>query len=133
LKDRLAEIKQRLSQEGLHVAINLKHDCPNEWHLLKKNGTVDLKIDKFRLPYMAQTLDAAIEDVIFMARAKSEPAEFSININENDVNLSLISDFLLYKGNSSSIALDTMFTLSISNAEQLTNLDELMLIVKYSF
>ncbi len=133
LKERLAEIKQRLNQEGLHVAINLKHDCPNEWHLLKKNGTVDLKIDKFRLPYMAQTLDAAIEDVIFMARAKSEPAEFSISINENDVDFSLISDFLLYKGNSSDIALDTMFTLSMSDAEQLTNLDELMLIVKYSF
>ncbi len=41
----LAAIKQELGQTGLHVAINMKHDLPNEWQLLKKNGSIDLKID----------------------------------------------------------------------------------------
>jgi hypothetical protein len=50
LKDQLEAIKQSLNQNGLHVAINLKHDLPNEWFLLKKNGTIGLTLDKSRLP-----------------------------------------------------------------------------------
>ena len=42
LKERLAIIKQQLNQEGLHIAMNLKHDLSNEWHLLKKNGSVNI-------------------------------------------------------------------------------------------
>lgn len=38
----------------LHYAINLRHDMPNEWHQLKQNGNVNIKIDKARLPYFMQ-------------------------------------------------------------------------------
>ena len=56
LKDRLQIIKQQLSAEGLHIAINMKHEMPNEWQMLKKSSAVKIKIDKTRLPYFVQTI-----------------------------------------------------------------------------
>ena len=78
LKVRLDEIKQQLSQTGLHIALHMKQDLTNEWLLLKNNGTVNLRIDKLRLPYMAQTVAAAIENVVFVAKVKSNPASFTV-------------------------------------------------------
>ena len=65
LIDQLEAIKQGLNQNGLHLAINMKHDLPNEWHLLKKNGSIDLTLDKSRMPYMVQPFDTTeIESVM---------------------------------------------------------------------
>jgi hypothetical protein len=132
LKDRLAVIKQQLSQDGLHIAINLKHDLPNEWNLLKKNGTADLKIDKSRLPYMAQTLAAAIDNVMIVVKAKSNPATCTVNIDGVGNNLSRVDEWKLCKGINNTIAIDTMFTLSALPA-LINDLDEIMLVVKFSF
>ncbi|HNO70979.1 MAG TPA: hypothetical protein PKO16_04300, partial [Bacteroidia bacterium] len=132
LRDNLAAIKQQLSQNGLHIAINMKHDLTNEWHLLKTNGTVNLKIDKSRLPYMAQTLDTAIEDVMFVAKVKGNPASFTIKIDGASLNLSRVDAWKLCRGINSTIELDTTFTLSGVLA-QLNNVEELMIVVKYSF
>ncbi|MBI3398309.1 MAG: hypothetical protein HY026_03630 [Deltaproteobacteria bacterium] len=133
LKDQLAAIKQQLSQTGLHIALNMKHDLPNEWHLFKKNGSVELKIDKSRLPYMAQSVDAAaIESVMFVAKVKNNPASYSIKIDGSAANLSRIDEWKLCRGNNADIELDTSFELSVVPA-QLENLEELMMIVKFSF
>jgi hypothetical protein len=132
LKDRLAVIKQQLNQEGLHIPINLKHDLPNEWHLLKKNGSVNLNIGKSFLPYMGQSLDTIIENVMFVAKIKGNPATFAVNIDGTPLNLSRIDDWKLCRGISSDIELDTEFTLSVSTS-QLNNLDELLMVVKYNF
>ena len=110
----------------------MKHDLTNEWYLLKQNATVDLKIDKSRLPYMAQTLDAAIEDVMFVAKVKNNPAAFKIKVDGTDVNLARVNEWQLCRGTSTAIDLDTTFTLSGVLA-QLNNLDELMMVVKFSF
>jgi|GEM_PF-2233955 len=48
-------------REGFYYAINLKHDMPDQWHLLKKNGTVNITIAKNRLPYFAQALNPVID------------------------------------------------------------------------
>ena len=132
LKDQLNLIKQQLSQEGLHIAINMKHDLPNEWHLLKANRTIDLKIDKSRLPYMAQTLDAAIEEVIFVAKIKGNPGSFSLTVDTVAMNLARKDEWQLCHGKNSNIDLDTPFNLSIAQV-QIANLEELMIVVKYSF
>ncbi|MDN3511813.1 MAG: neuraminidase-like domain-containing protein [Candidatus Jettenia sp.] len=132
LKDRLNVIKQQLSQTGLHIALNMKHDLTNEWLLLKNNGTVNLKIDKSRLPYMAQTIDASIENVMFVAKVKNNPANFSVEIDGNSTNLSRVNEWKLCRGNNSNIDLDTSFALSVAPG-QLNNLEELMMVVKYSF
>jgi hypothetical protein len=132
LKDQLDIIRQGLDQGGLHVAINMKHDLPNEWHLLQKNETVDLKIDKSRLPYLAQTLDSAIEEVIFVAKVKTDPATFPITLDGVTINLSRIDEWKLCKGINSDIELDTVFTLSVLKSD-LDNLSELLMVIKYSF
>lgn len=110
----------------------MKHDLPNEWYLLKKNGTVDLKIDKSRLPYMAQIMDAALENVMFVAKVKDNPVIFSVLVDGNDTNLDRIDEWQLCRGNYSDLDLDTPFTLSVASA-QLNNLEDLMMVVKYSF
>ena len=133
LKEKLLEIKQQLNQSGLHIALNMKYDLPNEWHLLKTNGAVDLKIDKSRLPYFVQSLeDVEIENVMFIARVKNNPASYSINIDGNAVNLSRIDEWKLCRGNNIGIEIETSFELSASPA-QLSDLEDLMLIVKYIF
>ncbi len=132
LKDRLDAIKQQLGPTGLHVALNMKHDLPNEWHLLKQNGSVDLKIDKSRLPYMAQTIDAEIENVMFVAKVKNNPATFSISVDGNATNLARIDEWKLCWGNNANIDLNTSFKLEVASA-QLNDLEDLMMLVKYSF
>ncbi len=133
LTDQLKVITQLLGETGLHVALNMKHDLPDKWLLLKKNGTVDLKIDKTRLPYMAQALGATIDNVIFIAKVKGNPSAFSLDVDGSTTNLAKINDeWKLCKGINSAIDIDTQFTLSITPA-QLSKLDELMMIVKYVF
>ena len=133
LKDQLEIIKQGLNQNGLHIALNLKHDLPNEWHLLKRNGTIDLTLDKSKLPYMAQPFDTAeIENIMFVAKIKGNPAAFTINIDGAATNLSRVDELKLCKGINPDIDLDTLFNLSVSNADKL-KLEDLLLIVKYKF
>jgi len=135
LKTSLAAITQRNSETGLHIALNMKHDLPNEWHLFKNNGSVDLIIDKFRLPYLAQVIDTtAIANVMFIAKVKSNPASYSISIDGNPINpdLSRKAEWKLCIGNNANIVMDKSFNLSVAPA-QLKDLEELMLIVKYSF
>ena len=132
LIDRLNEIKQELNQTGLHIALNMKHDLPNEWHLFTQNGSVNLTIDKSRLPYMAQTIDAAIENVVFVAMVKGDQANFTVQVDGVDTNLARIDEWKLYRSNDINIELDTAFDLSVAPA-QLNNLKELMMVVKYNF
>jgi hypothetical protein len=133
LKDKLVEIKQQLNQTGLHVALNMKHDLPNEWHLLKPNGTVDLTIAKSRLPYFVQSLqNVEIDNVTIIARVKNNPASYSVNIDGNAVNLSRIDEWKLCRGNTTGIEIETPFELSI-NPALLSDLEDLMMVVKYSF
>lgn len=133
LKDKLVEIKQQLNQTGLHVALNMKHDLPNEWHLLKTNGAVDLKIAKSRLPYFVQSLqNVAIDNVTIIARVKNNPASYSVNIDGNAVNLSRIDEWKLCRSNTTGIEIETPLELSI-NPALLSDLEDLMIVVKYSF
>lgn len=129
----LAAINQQLSQTGLHIALNMKHDLPNEWHLFKNNGSVDLIIDKSRLPYMAQVFaTTAIANIMFMAKVKNNPASYSITIDGITINLSRIDEWKLCRGNNMNIDLNTSFKLLVAPA-QLNDLEDLMLVVKYSF
>ncbi len=133
LKDQLAAIQQQISQTGLHVAINLKNDMPNEWYLLKKNGTVNITIDQYRLPYFAQSLASAIVDVMFIAKVTGNPTSYSITIDGAVMNQSRVDAWELCTGDTKAITLSTSFALAITNATQLGKLEELMMVVKYSF
>lgn len=130
LIDRLVEIKQSLNQTGLHIVLNMKHDLPNEWYLFKKNGKIDLKIDKSRLPYFVQSLAVETENIMFIAKVRNNPASFSLDINGNATNLAKIDEWQLCRGNYTDIELDTTFELSVPST-QINNLEELMMVVKY--
>ncbi|MBF8277154.1 MAG: hypothetical protein HW390_2227 [Candidatus Brocadiaceae bacterium] len=134
LSKRLENIEQELNETGLHVALNMKHDLPNEWHLLKTKGVVNLTIDKSRLPYMAQAIDKTnIEQVIFIAKVEGNPPLFSINIDDTAIGLAKINDeWKLYKGVNEDIILDTQFALSVAQGD-LNKLEELVMVVKYAF
>ena len=127
LKERLTLIKQQLNQEGLHISTNLKHDMPNEWHLLKTNGTINLTISKSRLPFIAQTPDALIEDVTFVAKVTGNPGSFTLNIDGNDTNLARIDAWQLCSGVNAAIELDEEFVLVV---EDIGDLEELVMVVK---
>ena len=137
LKDRLATLIQRLSETGLHVAINMKRDLSNEWQLFKKNGSIDLIIDKSRLPYFAQSNGAEIENVMLLAKVTDNPANYKINITVADVTTELtllrINEWELCSKKCTDIDLDASFKLSSLSQEQLNNLEELMMVVKYGF
>lgn len=81
---------------------------------------------------MAQTINAAVENVMFVAKVKNNPANFTIQIDGAATNLARIDEWKLCRGNNSDIELDTAFDLSVAPA-QLNNLEELMMVVKYSF
>jgi hypothetical protein len=132
LTKRLESMEQELNETGLHVALNMKHDLSQEWYLLKKNGTVDLKVDKARLPYMAQAMEAEIESVLFVAKVKGNPVTFTLNIDGSTIPLNRVDDWKICRGSSSDIALGKAFTLSVEPAA-VNLLEELFMIVKYSF
>ena len=138
----LDEIRQTLNEGGLHMVLNLKHDMPNEWHLLKQNHTVDLKIDKSRLPYMAQLPDASIGSVIFIVNSSADLISIPLIIDTNPtdpnnpnvdiVTLSKMDEWgiELWSGkNTNPIELDKTFGLSHASVD----LTELILVVKYRF
>lgn len=133
LKERLDSMKQELNQTGLHLSVNMKQDLSNEWRLLKTNGEIDITIDTSRLPYMAQTLDTAIEKVLFIAKVTDNPPSFAISVDGTPIELAKINDeWKLCKGEKEDIDPDTPFKLSV-NPAQLNNLENLMLVVKYLF
>ncbi|ESS71646.1 hypothetical protein MGMO_93c00040 [Methyloglobulus morosus KoM1] len=131
-------IEQELNETGLHVALSLKHDLPNEWNLLTRkdgDGSVKLTIGKSRLPYLAQFLPTTkIEDVMFFTQVKDNPPSYSINIDDNATPLTKIDEEwkLLRSEKNEDITLDSEFKLSV-NPPDLKSLEELVLLVKYSF
>ncbi|MGH7800541.1 MAG: neuraminidase-like domain-containing protein [Thermodesulfobacteriota bacterium] len=130
LKEKLNEIRQQLAETGLHLAFNIKQDMPNEWYKLKKNGSVNLQIDKSRLPYFVQSLDVEIDHVTFIARVKNNPASFTINIDGATNILNRKAEWQLCLKDNSDLELDTSFQLSIAQL-QLDKLEDLMMVVKY--
>ena len=138
LIERLTTIKQGLEQSGLHLALNLRHDFANEWHLLKKNATVDLTIAKNRLSYIAQSLNAGISEVMFIAKVNGNPANFKVKLNDTEnstpreLNLARVSDIKLATGKDGNIVIDEAFNLSAS-AANIAKLEDMILVVKFDF
>ncbi|MCR6544585.1 neuraminidase-like domain-containing protein [Dehalobacterium formicoaceticum] len=129
----LKTLQEELQETGLMSALNLKLDLPNQWHLLKNKGTVDLMIEKSRLPYPVQALNGEIEieNVVFAAQVKDNMA-LTIKIDANEVQLEKRDELKMSLGASTDISLDTSFKLSLE-PDQLKNLDGLTAIVKYHF
>lgn len=129
----LENIAQALNETGLHLALSMKHDLPNDWHMLKKTGAIDLTLQKTRLPYVLQVIDApAIEEVMFLARVKGDPGSYAITVDGDTISLAKVNgEIKLCWGKSEDIEIDQAFTLSVA-ADQLDKLEELVLVIKYA-
>lgn len=129
----LENIAQALNETGLHLALSMKHDLPNDWHMLKKTAAIDLTIQKTRLPYVLQVIDTpAIEEVMFVARVKDDPGTYAIKIDDETVDLAKInSEINLCSGKSEDIKIDQAFKLS-GESDQLDKLEELCFVIKYA-
>ena len=138
LKERQNQIKQSLKKQGLHIVINLKHDMPNEWHLLAVNGNVNLTIDKSRLPYLAKALDVQDEvSVRFVSNCQT--LRVTVDDVGNDVNLASINELgglcsVVYpvRDDQPCIVLDQPYNLKLTGSAN-QNLEELLMIVHYTF
>ena len=127
LKKQLTKIKQGLKEEGLHIPIDMKHDMPNEWHLLKNDGSIKLVIDKSRMPYLAQSIAIKIEHVMFITKVKNSPSSFGINIDTNLINTTKNIELDLCIGKSTEVDLGIPFKLSLDK----TKIEELIMVVKF--
>src|SRR5690606_14379035 len=111
LKKQVQEIKQGLGQKGLYTALNMKQELPNDWHVLKRNGNIELTLDKSKLPYMIKSIETTeIESVIFIA--KVNPADFTINIDDTETKLLRVDEDelkKLYWGINLNINIDASF------------------------
>jgi hypothetical protein len=127
VKSQINQINQQLSETGLHIPISLKHEMPNEWNLLVKNQPVNIIIDKTKLPYMAQ-LTATIEHIMFVVKVKNYPSSFTLSNNGSAFAMTTVDDLKLY----THIETGNSFKLTIGPNDSAI-LDELILVVKYSF
>ncbi|NOT50226.1 MAG: hypothetical protein HOP10_03005 [Chitinophagaceae bacterium] len=132
LQDQMKAIHQGLGDTGFHVAINIKRDLPEKWHQLKKSGTVDLLIDKSRMPYMVQSLVTGIETVRFIAEVEDDGSPFNILINGTGKDLGMDNNLNLHTGIIEDLQLGTSFNLSVAGAD-IEKLKDMLMVVKYSF
>lgn len=130
LQSMLAKIKQSLSQEGLHTALHIKHDLPNQWHLLKQKGATKLTIGKNRLPYMAQGMNVKISQVMLLAKMSGNATSLNLKVGGMAVQFAMDNELKWLKGTSKDIKLDQEFDLSVDQAE-LDKLDQVLMVVKY--
>jgi len=129
LKNTLTSIQQELSESGLHIAINMKHDMSTAWHQLKTNDKIDISIDKSRLPYFVQSLNASIEKVLFIAKLEDNPQNYTLNVKSNQISLAKNDELTLNKGETDTLSLNETFEVS----GDVSQLEELLMVVKYTF
>ncbi len=132
----LKNVADLSKDEGLFMMIDLKHDMPNEWYVLKNELKIDLSIDDARLPYFAKfAAGKRIEGVTFLARVKELTApEYFVTLFTPPVPLKLTKNekLQLYLGESPDLRFNTPFNLSADPNTDLDKLEELIILVKYS-
>ena len=133
-KNKVTEhLKTVLSETGLLATVSLKSDMTSQWHLLKKEGSADIVINKLRLSYIAQSSESVeIESIMVVTKVEDDSAQFTINVDDISTDLIRIDSMKLYRGMISDIKLDTGFTLSIENTKR-EKIEELLFIIKYKF
>ncbi|MFA0963524.1 neuraminidase-like domain-containing protein [Roseivirga sp. BDSF3-8] len=125
-------ISQELSKTGMHKAISLRHEMPNEWHMLKTEGEALPTITKDRLPYFTQPLSTSISNVVLIARVAGAHSDITIQVDDADLTLGHSGDWELCINETNAISLDTQFKLNLAEGDK-ANLQDLILVVKYEF
>jgi Tc toxin complex TcA C-terminal TcB-binding domain len=105
LKGMLNDIKQGLGETGVHYAISLRHDMPNEWNTFKQSGNVNITLLKSRLPYFVQALNPVITDVNLLV-----DTDYSSPITNRDINFKAIPANTLAKETMALIANTNLYS-----------------------
>ncbi len=130
MRSLLNEMVAAASGTGLFQAFNLRQEFPNEWHKLKRDGTVAMKIGTQHFPYFVQGHAPTAAKLTWLARLKTSPASYTMGVNGTDVNLAAQAPFApIYKGDSALVPIGTGFTLTATN---LSDLEEVIMVVQYT-
>jgi hypothetical protein len=121
----LNTIQQNLSETGLHIMLSMKHDMPNEWNLLKTNYSCPIKVDYSYLPYLVKAKTGTIAEVSLW----STKAINSLSATGTGLSHSKVHSY------NKALIQSKDFTLSCppANPNQVDDLDDLIVVVKYSF
>lgn len=140
LKGLLNQLVSRANSHGLFRAVSLRHEFPSEWHRLIQDKTVSLAIGTNLLPFYVAASNPSIKSVTLLATR-------DLSINEVTVAAASIgwrpsaNYHNLWEGTPPTtggvttplaISFDTKFTLSITNANGLDELEEIIFLVNYA-
>jgi hypothetical protein len=121
----LATLNQMMSaaqKSGVYQAYGLRHQFSSEWTQLLRTNTTQVTIQKRFLPFFVQQHSPTIQNVIWFARVKGDPAQYTISVGAatpptNTVTLkkqTSLGNLLVSDKLTGSVTLDTAFTLSLS-------------------
>lgn len=136
LTGRLAAIRQGLENTGLHVAISMRRDMPNEWGMLKKTKTTWVTISRDRLPYFARESSGTVESIVFFTvnTAVSLTVDTQVvEINKALVDVELVeveNEIFYSESESDNLAFDSSVKLAIDSQDELDTVQDLLLVVK---
>jgi len=138
---------QQSEHAGLFTMINLKHDMPGEWNLLKSKGITEIEINTSRLPYFAQQIPSPSSVKIILVSRPITISRFRSSKNpDTPINFSQRTGTDLFLSDETTVPLNSKFKLygykagidpqvkvkeTDADATELSYVDDLMIIVKY--
>jgi hypothetical protein len=129
LKDLMAAMLVDAQNAGLYQGFDVRREFPDEWHLLRQNGTVPVTIRSDQLPFFTQAHGPQIQSVTWLAGVSGNPASYTMSIDGGSFTLSKDATLNnLFKGDSPAITFDHAFTLAAANSGVL---DDLAVVIHY--
>ncbi len=130
LRDLLNVMDLHSGVSGLYRAFNLRQEFPEAWYQLKTAKSTTLTLGADKLPYFSAGHTPAAASASWIGRLDGSPSTYTMQLDAVDFNLNKDPNFGgLCKGDSAAITLGTAFTLSATST---TDLEDLLLVVKYS-
>jgi len=130
LRDLLNVMDLHSGVSGLYRAFNLRQEFPEAWYQLKTTKSTTLTLGADKLPYFSAGHTPAGASASWIGRLDGSPSTYTMQLDAVDFNLNKDSNFGgLCKGDSAAITLGTAFTLSATST---TDLEDLLLVIKYS-
>ena len=122
-RELLNEMVLTATRSGLYQAYNLRQQFPNEWYALQQTKTASLAIGPQHLPYFVRGHAPVVDTVTWFARVEGDPSVYVMSVDAVDFNFNRNVDLgRLCIGTSSTVALDTAFTVAAADTSKLKDL-----------
>jgi hypothetical protein len=130
LRDLLNVMDLHSGVSGLYRSFNLRQEFPENWYQLKTTNSTTLTLGADKLPYFSAGHTPTVASASWVGRLTGSPTTYAMQLDAVAFNLNKDPNFGgLCKGDSAAITLGTAFTLSAAST---TDLEDLLLVVKYS-